>query len=73
MNLQSLKERVELLETTLKQHMDQINALNGHLAESKHWMGLLEAAEKAAAEYVAPVVDAVEAISEAVEVVSELV
>jgi uncharacterized coiled-coil protein SlyX len=65
MNLQSLKERVELLEATLKQHMDQINALNGHLAESKYWMGLLEAAEKAATEYVAPVVDAIEEAVEA--------
>lgn len=57
MNLQSLKERIELLETTLKQHMDQINALNGHLAESKHWHGLLEDAEKTANEYVVPVVE----------------
>ena len=71
MNLQSLKERIELLETTLKQHMDQINALNGHLAESKHWHGLLEVAEKAAAEYVVPVVDAIEAVGEIVEAVSE--
>ena len=53
MNLQSLKERIELLETTLKQRMEQINALNGHLAESIHWRDLLEAGEKAAAEYVA--------------------
>ena len=71
MNLQSLKERVELLEATLKQHMDQINALNGHLAESKHWHGLLEAAEKAASEYIAPIVESVEIVGEIVEVVSE--
>lgn len=71
MNAQSIKERIELLETTLKQHVDQINALNGHLAESKHWQRLLEAAEKSAAEYVALVPETVEAVGEIVEAVSE--
>jgi len=71
MNLQSLKERKELLEATLKQHMDQINALNGHLAESKHWLGLLEAAEKDASEYVQPVSESAEAIGEIIDAVSE--
>ncbi len=46
MTLESLKARKMLIEGSIKQNVDQVSALNGHLNECNYWIAELEKTEE---------------------------